>query len=127
MKKLLFPLALFLLIGCLKQPKKELSQEEKATQTEAARKADSLINFSKKVIETRDLAQSFAGIHNHLMGSGNLAFDAHQDPVKARRMMKNYAKLAERYREYAPKVEEARRKMIQSYKESVKEEEARIY
>jgi len=127
MKTLCFLSAAFLLLGCSLQPKKEISSAEIAAQAEAARKSDSLINSSKKVIENKNLAQSFAGVHNHIYGSGNLAFDAHQDPVKTRRMIKNYAKLAEKYKEFAPKIEEARRKMLESYRESVKQEEARIY
>lgn len=127
MKNFCFLFAAFLLSGCLSSPEKEISQAEIDAQAEAARKSDSLMNFSKKVMENKNLTQSFTGIHSHLMGSGNLAFDAHQDPVKTRRMINNYAKLAEKYKEYAPKIEEARRKMLESYKESVKQEEARIY
>lgn len=127
MKRFCFLLAAFLLLGCSLQPKKEISQAEINAQAEAARKSDSLINSSKKVIENKNLSQSFSGIHSHIYGSGNLAFDAHQDPVKTRRMIRNYAKLAEKYKEYAPKIEEARRRMLESYRESVKQEEARIY
>jgi hypothetical protein len=127
MKKICFLFVFFMLLGCLNQPKKEVSQEEINAQIEAARKTDSLLNSSKKVMENKNLTQSFMGIHNHLMGSGNLAFDAHQDPIKTRRMIRNYAKLAERHKEYAPKIEEARRKMLEAYRKSAKEEEARIY
>jgi len=127
MKRFCFLLAFFLFFGCSLQPKKEISQAEIDAQTEAARKSDSLINSSKKVIEDKNLTQSFAGIHSHIYGSGNLAFDAHQDPVKTRRMIKNYAKLAEKYKEAAPRIEEARRRMLESYRESVRQEEARIY
>ena len=127
MKRFCFLLAAFLVLGCSLQSKKEISQAEIDAQAEAARKSDSLINSSKKVIEDKNLTQSFAGIHSHIYGSGNLAFDAHQDPVKTRRMIRNYAKLAEKYKEYAPRIEEARRRMLESYKESVRQEEARIY
>jgi len=109
-------LRLFCFWDVLYIPKKEISQAETDAQAEAARKSDSLINSSKKVIENKNLTQSFAGIHSHIYGSGDLAFDAHQDPVKTRRMIRNYAKLAEKYREYAPKIEEARRKMLESYR-----------
>jgi maltooligosyltrehalose synthase len=127
MRKLCFLFMFLLLFGCFDAKEKKLSQEEIDAQTEAERKTDSLVNFSKKVIETRNLTQSFSGVHNHIMGSGNLAFDAHQDPVKTRRMIENYAKLAERYKEYAPKIEEGRQKMIKAYKEAQKEEEKRVY
>ena len=127
MKRYCFFLAAFLLLGCSFQSKKEISQAEITAQAEATRKSDSLINSSKKVIEDKNLTQSFAGIHSHIYGSGNLAFDAHQDPVKTRRMIKNYAKLAEKYKEAAPRIEEARRRMLESYRESVRQEEARIY
>jgi hypothetical protein len=127
MKRACFVFAMFLLFGCLGQSKVELSQEEIAAQAEAARKTDSLLNSSKKVMDTKNLTQSFSGVHNHLTGSGNLAFDAHQDPEKTRRMIRNYAILAEKYKANAPKAEEARRKMIESYMKSVREEEARIY
>lgn len=112
--------------GCSSQ-KQELSQAEIDAQIEAVRKTDSLLNSSKKVEEAKNLTQAFSGIHNHITGTGNLAFDAHQDPVKTRRMIENYAKLAEMYKENAPKVEEARRKMIEKHKEAQRQEAARIY
>jgi len=118
--------AFLLIFGCAS--KTELSQDEIDARVEAARKADSLLNSSKKIEEQRNLTQTFSGIHAHgLMGSGNLAFDAHQDPEATRRMIRNYARLAEDYKKIAPKIEENRRKMIQAFKESQKEEERRIY
>jgi molecular chaperone DnaK (HSP70) len=127
LKEILFFSVFLLIFGCFSSSEKELSQEEIDAKIEAARKTDSLLSSSKKVEESKNLTQSFAGVHGHLMGTGNLAFDAHQDPVKTRRMIRNYAKLAERYRENAPKVEEARRKMIKAYQDAQKEEAERIY
>ena len=119
---------LILAFGC-NSPKQELSQAEIDAKIEAARKTDSLLNSSKKLEETKNLSQAFSGIHGHsgLMGTGNLAFDAHQDPEKTRMMIRNYARMAERYKESAPKIESARRKMIERYKEAAAEEAARVY
>jgi hypothetical protein len=127
MKNLLFFSAILLIFACVNSPKQEISQAEINARAEAARKADSLLSSSKKMEEQKNLTQAFSGIHAHTMGSGNLAFDAHQDPEATRRLIRNYALLAERYRESAPKVEEARRKMIQEYQKAQEEEKRRIY
>jgi len=128
MKKIIVFSAILLIVGCGNFSKQEISQDEINARLEAARKADSLLNLSKTIEEERNLTQVFSGIHAHgIMGSGNLAFDAHQDPEATRRLIRNYALLAERYRESAPQVEEARRKMIQAYQEAQREEQRRIY
>ena len=81
MKLICFLFLPFLLLGCFATQKQDVSQEELAARIEAVRKSDSLINYSKDVMETRNLAQAISGVHTHgIMGSGNLAFDAHQDP-----------------------------------------------
>jgi hypothetical protein len=126
-KKSLFFFAFLLLLGCADSPKQELTKEEVAARAEAARRADSLINWSRQLEEDRNLSQAFSGIHTHIMGSGNLAFDAHQDPELNRRMVRASAAIAEQYRKTAPKVEEARRQMIQAFQEAQREEERRVY
>jgi len=132
MMKLLLPSMIFLVFGCFDSPKQELTQDEInariEAKREAARKADSLLNSSRQIEEARNLSQAFAGIHVHgLGGSGNLAFDAHQDPEQTRRMIRSYAILAEKYKENAPRIEEARRKMIRNFQEAQEEENRRLY
>ncbi|MCL2845792.1 MAG: hypothetical protein FWE23_10165 [Chitinivibrionia bacterium] len=130
--RIIFLHSLFLLFfGCGNnsvQQYSRLSQVEIEARIEAARLADSLLNFSSIMEEERDLSGAFSGVHVHgLRGSGNLAFDAHQDPAATRRLLQSSAILAERYREMAPQVEEARRRMIASFNEARKEEERRLY
>lgn len=115
-----------MVFGC-NSPKQEISQAEIDAKIEAARKTDSLLSSSKKLEESKNLSQAFMGVHGHTMGTGNPAFDAHQDPVKTQQMIRNYARMAERYKENAPKIESARRKMIERHREMQKEEAARVY
>jgi len=120
----------FLIVGCANsaKPISEPTQAETDARREAARLADSLLNFSSLAEEELGLSGAFVGVHTHgIRGSGNLAFDAHQDPAATRRLLQNYALLAERYREAAPKVEEARRRMIAAFNEAQREEERRLY
>jgi len=123
---------IFLFLGCVDnssvQEYSQLTQAQIDARIEAARLADSLLSYSSALEEQRDLSSSFAGIHRHgLMGSGNLAFDAHQDPEATRRLLQSYAILADRYREMAPQIEEARRRMIAEFNAARKEEERRLY
>ena len=117
-----------LLFGCVNPPRPQLSQDEIDAKIEAARKTDSLLNLSQQIEESRNLAQAFAGIHVHgLGGSGNLAFDAHQDPDRTRQILLEYEKLAERYAGSEPKIREARLQMIRNFQEEKEEEMRRIY
>ena len=120
--------AFFFAFGCGTSPKQEISQAEIDAKIEAARKTDSLLNVSEQVEEARNLTQAFSGIHVHALGgSGNLAFDAHQDPQQTRLMIRGFAALAENYSENAQRIEEARRQMIRNFQEKQEEENRRAY
>jgi len=117
-----------LLFGCVNPPRPQLSQDEIDAKIEAARKTDSLLNLSQQIEESRNLAQAFAGIHVHgLGGSGNLAYDAHQDPVETQRMLKFYNLIAEVNKEKFSLAEDARRQALINHREAKEEEMRRIY
>jgi hypothetical protein len=120
--------SVFLLSFACNPPKQGLSQEELEAKIEAARKTDSLLNWSKGIEDARGLSLVFSGVHAHgIMGTGNLAFDAHQDPEQARLMIRGFATLAENYKENVTKIEEARRQMIRDFQKAQEEENRRIY